>query len=232
MVACEWQGMPAFVKRLVPRHPAERVLLSLGSALLRRWLMGAGTFRSKRSTPRAEFEVVRLLELGRAGERVPRVLARTGGAFVIESVGTSLEALLLGLQRGAPRDQCAARAADDLAQFHRRGHWHGCAQIRNVGVCAEGLARFDFDRDLDLYFPLPVLQALDAVLFLSSLESLHDESALRAAAQAYFAAAPADAMVVLRKAAGAIQRLAHSTFLHRVAPKEAARVRVLASALS
>lgn len=227
---CLWQGQPAFVKRLAPRRAWERWLLALFAPLLRRLCCPDQPFVPVVRKDRRLLEVERLRELEAAGVDVPEVLGMSPGAFVMASVGPSLEAAV----REAPpetRRGPLLKAAEDLAAFHARGQWHGGAQIRNLAPHGKAIARFDFDREFDRYLPLALLQALDAILFLSSIGSLVSPSLAAAVAESYCACGGAPVLAILSRLVPWALRLGKSPGLRRIAGKEGERLQVVAHAL-
>ncbi|MBP6117086.1 MAG: hypothetical protein KA498_10680 [Neisseriaceae bacterium] len=143
---------------------------------LRRWL---SRWIYRRLDPRAEtptpaprseqaHEVNRLLQLAAAGVKVPRVIGVGDDWVAMSHVGEPIEKQLA---EAAPevRWQTLEALTLDLAQFHQRGCWHGGAQIRNVTQQPDGFYRFDFEEDLDRELPLSALQAIDVLMFFSSL---------------------------------------------------------------
>lgn len=113
-----------------------------------------------------EFEARRLKTLRRAGERVPAVYAVGDGWLALEDVGQELERKVRRLPP-AQAEALLIQLATELAEFHRAGHWHGGSQIRNLTVRDGRFYRIDFEEDLS-GLPLPLIQAFDLTLFLSS----------------------------------------------------------------
>ncbi|MBP6562174.1 MAG: hypothetical protein KA214_01725 [Neisseriaceae bacterium] len=113
-------------------------------------------------------EVNRLMQLAAAGVKVPRVIGVADDWVAMSHVGDPIEKQLA---EASADDRWATLEALtlDLADFHRRGCWHGGAQIRNVTQQADGFYRFDFEEDLDRDLPLNALQAIDVLMFFSSL---------------------------------------------------------------
>lgn len=228
---CQWNGVAAFVKRKTRRRAAERVLLTLLRPWLQRWLAPGERAAPAHTGDPLGFELARLQGLAAAGAAVPRVLAVSASAFVLETVGPSLEQLL----RDADACQAQAllvRAARDLAAFHGAGHWHGGAQIRNTSLHHGRVTRFDFDREFDALLPLSVLQALDAWLFVMSTLAVAGPPAVQAAAAAYCADCPRSAREVLRRTAPWALRLGGAGWARRLAAKESGRLRAAAGALA
>ena len=93
------------------------------------------------------------------------------------------------------------------------------------------LARIDFETALDAHFPLPLLQAIDAALFFSSVARFGAGAPAAEVAPAYLAFAPEATRAVLRRGAPLLGALARSRLLQRFAPKEAARLRGVAAAV-
>jgi tRNA A-37 threonylcarbamoyl transferase component Bud32 len=113
-------------------------------------------------------EALRLAELARCGVRVPRIADQGAGHLVLEDCGPSMAALLLDWDEPVWRRELP-QLARDLAAFHRAGHWHGAAQIKNL-TRRDGLDfRIDFEEDFGEWLPLAAAQALDLVLFLNSI---------------------------------------------------------------
>jgi len=229
VVACQWQGSLAYIKRRSLPRKLESALLPLLAPLLRRWMSPNEPFTP---APLAVgiVEVSRLMAMRELGLRVPRVLAVSDTAFMIESSGTTLHNVLLACSQD-DRQRLVLEAAADLAEFHRGGHWHGGAEIRNIAVSPEGMVRFDFERDLDRYLPLALLQALDAHLFFASLSDIDDLSLISSAAQCYLGQAQPQVLRLLKRNLGLTDFLARSRLIRQLAPKEAKRARTVALAL-
>lgn len=118
-----------------------------------------------------DFEADRLEALTRLGARVPAIWWRGPGVVVLEYVGEDLNGLLRhGSQ--AERLQLVRAAALDLAEFHRRGLWHGGAQIRNLTWHQEQIWRIDFEENIGEALSLPLAQAYDLFQALASLLAL------------------------------------------------------------
>lgn len=151
-------------------------------------------------------EARRLRSLHAAGVKVPRVLAEGAGWLALEAVGDTLE----HARTDRPRrewDDLLLRAMDDLAAFHRAGHWHGGSQVKNLMLWQGEIYRIDFEEDIGEHLPLAVAQTLDLVLLVNSCLLLDDrgEAAWQAMGEAllerYFAAHPAaDIRRCLRRA--------------------------------
>jgi tRNA A-37 threonylcarbamoyl transferase component Bud32 len=224
VIACRWQGRDAFAKRTSRQRALEVLMLSLFGTLVRRYLGAPRRFIPARRRATPAFEVQRLAELIEAGAWVPRVLAANDAVFVVESVGRPLDKVLAEMPVGEARLRLITAAAIDLASFHKAGHWHGNAQVRNVAVSESGFARFDFDRDCDRHLPLEQIQALDVVLFLASLADLGDADAVETAARCYLASAPEDVLVPLQRCRRVVRWLKDLRSLQWLAPKEISRL--------
>ncbi len=113
-------------------------------------------------------EVNRLLWMKSKGILVPDVIAATDEWVVMSNAGESVEE---PYKKGTPeqKQELMVALAEDLANFHQKNCWHGGAQIRNVHRLPEGFCRFDFEEDLDRDLPLPALQVMDLLMFVSSL---------------------------------------------------------------
>jgi len=224
-----WQGRPAWAKRCMRARWHERALLAL-APLLRRWLAPQASFRPVRRDAALPVEAQRLAELHRAGCGVPRLIAVDRELLVVEDCGRNLEHLVQDEPQPPLRLQWLREAAADLGRFHAAGQWHGGAQLRNLLRRDDGsLARIDFETALDAHFPLPVLQAIDAALFFTSVARFGDAAPAAEVAPAYLQFAPEAARAVLRRGAPLLGTLARSRLLQRLAPKEAARLRGVAA---
>lgn len=115
-----------------------------------------------------DFEARRLQALAAAGVRVPRVALVTPEFFVLEFCGTVVATLL---EKWTPAiwHRELPRLAGELGAFHRAGHWHGGAQIKNITL-HDGLSyRIDFEENFGEFLPLAVAQTADLALFLNSI---------------------------------------------------------------
>lgn len=115
-----------------------------------------------------DFEARRLQALAAAGVRVPRVALVTPEFFVLEFCGTVVATLL---EKWTPAiwHRELPRLAGELGAFHRAGHWHGGAQIKNITL-HDGLSyRIDFEENFGEFLPLTVAQTADLALFLNSI---------------------------------------------------------------
>ena len=141
------------------------------------------------------FEADRLRGLAAAGVRVPRVALLTPEFFVLDYCGTVVATLLEGWDAATWRRELL-RLASELGEFHRAGHWHGGAQIKNLTLQDGQSYRIDFEENFGEFLPLTVAQAADLVLFLNSFSlagPIHEAEARQLLPQlldAYFAAHP------------------------------------------
>jgi tRNA A-37 threonylcarbamoyl transferase component Bud32 len=232
VVACRWRGIAAFAKRTSRQRSLEVFVLALFGPIVRRFLGASQPFVPVRRRASPAFEVQRLGELDEAGAHVPRVLAANDAVFLVESVGRPLDKVLAAMPSGESRLRLITLAAIDLAAFHKAGHWHGNAQVRNVAVSGSGFARFDFDRDCDRHLPLEQIQALDVLLFLASLADLGDAEAVERAARCYVASAPEGVLVPLRRCRRMLRWLKDRRSLQWLAPKEISRLCAVHTALA
>lgn len=115
-----------------------------------------------------EFEANRLRSLAAAGVRVPRVALVTKEFFVLDFCGTVVATLLEKWTPETWRSELP-RLASELGEFHRAGHWHGGAQIKNITLQDSLSYRIDFEENFGEFLPLSVAQAADLVLFLNSI---------------------------------------------------------------
>ena len=193
----EHGGLQYVAKRLADR-PRSWV-----QALFLRWLvkritgqpLPMRTLLLKDAAASVRYEARRLAALAQAGVAVPRVVHEAPDYLLMAHCGETLAALI----ERWPLDTCRAemaRLATELGVFHRAGHWHGAAQIKNL-TRQHGLTyRIDFEEDFGELAPLPEVQALDLVLFLNSVSlagPIVEAEARRLLPQlvaAYFAANP------------------------------------------
>lgn len=115
-----------------------------------------------------DFEVNRLQSLAAAGVAVPRVVLKSGDFFILDYCGTVVATLLEAWQPETWRKELP-RLSKELGEFHRAGHWHGSAQIRNITLLEGKSYRIDFEEDFGLSLALPVCQLHDLLLFLNSV---------------------------------------------------------------
>lgn len=116
-------------------------------------------------------EARRLRQLYGQGVRVPRVFLQTADYLVLEFCG---EDLTRRLQAASPAEKrvLLGRVFDELAAFHRGGHWHGGAQVRNLtmsGGRSGQIHRIDFEEAAGEALPLALMQAYDLILTLHSV---------------------------------------------------------------
>lgn len=114
------------------------------------------------------YEHQRLLDLGRAGEQVPRVLSYRADQLVTSDLGPTLAECLDALPL-AQRLSLMEAASADLGRFHARGHWHGGAQARNITWDGQAFGRIDFEEALCPPMALRTVQAYDVLQLLLSL---------------------------------------------------------------
>ncbi|GAA4332152.1 hypothetical protein GCM10023144_21740 [Pigmentiphaga soli] len=113
-------------------------------------------------------EAARLRALREQGQAVPRVYLETGNHLVFEYCGLTVERILEHM-RPAARLALLSRVVDDLADFHRAGHWHGGAQLRNLTMMHGRIYRIDFEENVGAALPLPIAQAYDVLLTFHSM---------------------------------------------------------------
>ncbi|MEI2417751.1 hypothetical protein V8Z80_16360 [Orrella sp. JC864] len=143
-------ALAVFCKLVLGEFPSPRVLLRNGLA----------------------DETRRLRALRAQAWPVPQVYAAEPGLLVLEFVGQDLPHLL----RRAPPAQCAElvfRAGADLARFHRAGHWHGGAQLRNMTLRDGRYWRIDFEENIGGALSLPLAQAYDLLQACLSLTGMN-----------------------------------------------------------
>ena len=115
-----------------------------------------------------DFEANRLKSLAAAGVSVPQVALVTPEFFVLEYCGTVIATLLEKWPPETFRTELTALARE-LGEFHRAGHWHGGAQIKNLTLHDGRHFRIDFEENFGEFLPLTATQAADLVLFLNSI---------------------------------------------------------------
>lgn len=162
-----------------------------------------------------DFEANRLKSLATAGVSVPQVALVTPEFFVLEYCGTVIATLLEKWPPETFRPELIA-LAQELGEFHRAGHWHGGAQIKNLTLHDGQHFRIDFEENFGEFLPLAATQAADLVLFLNSISlagpinEAETRQLLPQLIDAYFAAHPnpeikaiiAQAMPMMRRLAG------------------------------
>ena len=142
-----------------------------------------------------DFEAKRLQSLAAAGVAVPRVALVTPEFFVLDYCGTVIATLLESWGPETFRPQLTALARE-LGEFHRAGHWHGGAQIKNLTWHEGRHFRIDFEENFGEFLPLTATQAADLVLFLNSIslagpvDETESRHLLPALIDAYFTAHP------------------------------------------
>lgn len=115
-----------------------------------------------------DFEANRLKAMAAAGVRVPQVALVTPDFFVLEFCGTVVATLLEKWPVETWRSELS-RLARELGEFHKAGHWHGGAQIKNVTLQDDLSYRIDFEENFGEFLPLTAAQTADLVLFLNSI---------------------------------------------------------------
>ncbi len=166
----EHDGRRYVVKRLAAR--SRRLIQTLFMRWLVKRLSGQclplETLALSGATSSMDFEATRLNDLAAAGIRVPRVALVTKEFFVLEYCGAVVQ---VQLKRWTPETWRSElpRLATELGEFHRAGHWHGGAQIRNITLQDGVSYRIDFEEDFGEILPLEMTQAADLVLFLNSI---------------------------------------------------------------
>lgn len=170
IVVVEHLGARYIAKRLADRPRR------LSQALFLRWLVKRLTGRTlpmrtmllSDAASGLDYEARRLAALAQAGVRVPRVVHQASDHLLMEHCGETIAALLEGWPLATARAEMECLAAE-LGAFHRAGHWHGAAQIKNLTRRDGVTFRIDFEEDFGEFGPLPATQALDLVLFLNSI---------------------------------------------------------------
>ncbi len=197
VVAIEHLGVRYVAKRRADRPRR------LSQALFLRWLVKRVTGQTlpmrtlllSHAASSVACEARRLASLAQAGEHVPQVVHQAADYLLMEHCGETLAALLERWPLDTARAEMT-RLAAELGVFHRAGHWHGAAQIKNL-TRRDGLTfRIDFEEDFGERGPLQAAQALDLVLFLNSVSlagpivEAEARLLLPRLVEAYFAANP------------------------------------------
>ena len=198
-------------RALVFEHDARRYVVKrlaekprrLSQMLFMRWLvkrltgqpLPMHTLALSAAASSMDFEANRLKSLALAGVRVPPVAAQTPEFFVLDYCGTVAATLLEAWTPDVWRHELQ-RLATELGEFHKAGHWHGGAQIKNITL-QDGLSyRIDFEENFGEFLPLTVTQTADLALFLNSIslagpiDETEARQLLPALLDHYFAANP------------------------------------------
>ena len=212
----EFDGRRYAVKRLAAKPR------SLLQTLAVRWLvkritgqrLPMQTLALSAASNSMDFEAKRLEQLAAAGVRVPKIALLVADLFVLEYCGAIVGTLVNQWTPEIWRSELP-RLATELGEFHRAGHWHGGAQIKNITLQDGVSYRIDFEENFGEILPLPITQAADLVLFLNSISLTGpiDESESRRLLPKlidhYFAANPnPEIRNVIRNAIPRLKRLA------------------------
>ena len=127
-------------------------------------------FRLPGREARLRLEAERLTTLAQDGIPVPELVGVGDEYLLMTAAGDSLEKALRHLPPdSAEAEAYATRAATVLGEMHRRGHWHGAAQVRNILVDEHGsITLIDFEEDLS-EVPAETRACYDLMLFLASI---------------------------------------------------------------
>ncbi len=169
--AISHDGRRYMVKQSAPGRTLPR---ALGGAFLVRILAGHWPRLAPLRLGEAEqlhYEASRLRGLADDGQQVPRVVLVSDDHLVMEDVGPPLTQVMRSLTPAGQAD-LIFRVAADLADFHRRGHWHGGAQLRNHTRLHDRLYRIDFEEPLDQTLTLGSRQAMDLMLLVHSVTAV------------------------------------------------------------
>jgi tRNA A-37 threonylcarbamoyl transferase component Bud32 len=162
-------------RRFVAKRTAPHSRTRLQAFFVRwlvKWITGQSlpmkALRLSEATSSVDYEGRRLESLANAGVRVPKMIHHGPGYLLLEHCGATVADQLDDWSI----DTCRAelqREARELGIFHRAGQWHGAAQIKNLTRKDGHTWRIDFEETFGELVPLPVVQALDIVLFLNSI---------------------------------------------------------------
>lgn len=170
-------GRRVVVKR---RHPSTSSRLIYLLRYVRSWTLSIlcritlGEWPSARVLLKngVDEEAVRMVSLYRDGCRVPEILHHEPGLLVISFVGQDMPHLLRKSKNAEQRRSWVRLIAEDLAQFHRAGHVHGGAQIRNVMWQDGVFTRIDFEENIGEAMSRPLGQAYDVYQMISSMAGM------------------------------------------------------------
>ena len=232
------------------RHVAKRLAEKprrLIQTLFMRWLvkritgqpLPLNTLALSTAAHSMDFEARRLQTLAAAQVRVPQLCLQTADFFVLEHCGTVIATLLESWQRDTWRQELE-RLVVELAEFHRAGHWHGGAQIKNITQQNGQNYRIDFEENFGEFLPLTVTQAADLMLFLNSIslagpiDEAEARELLPQLIEHYFAVHPdAGIKQVIQRTVPLMQKIAACTDLFsRWSRKGIRRIRIMVDILS
>ncbi|MGB6102956.1 MAG: RIO1 family regulatory kinase/ATPase [Pusillimonas sp.] len=108
-------------------------------------------------------EATRLRSLRSQGVRVPEVILQTPDCLILEYCGKNLARVIKHAAQ-SEREALLVRVIDELAEFHRAGHWHGGAQLRNLTLHQGKIYRIDFEEAAGMFMPRELAQAYDVLL--------------------------------------------------------------------
>jgi len=239
-VVFEHDGRRYVAKRLAekPRKLAQTLFMRWAVKYITGQPLPLQTLALSSAATSMDFEARRLSSLATAGVRVPTVALVTPEFFVLDYCG---QVVARQLEKWPPEvwRQELRRLAGELGEFHRAGHWHGGAQIKNITL-ADGLSyRIDFEENFGEFLPLTATQAADLLLFLNSIslagpvDDAESRQLLPQLLDAYFAAYPsAEVKQVLRRSLPLLRTLARLAGpFRRFSNKGIRRVQLLASVL-
>lgn len=236
----EFAGQRYVVKQLAEKP--RRLLQTLFMRLLVKHLTGQPlplrTLALSEAASSMEYEANRLRVLAAAGVRVPHPALVTPEFFVLEFCGTVVASQLEKWTPETWRTELP-KLAGELGDFHRAGHWHGGAQIKNVTLHNGQSYRIDFEENFGEFLPLPATQAADLILFLNSVSlagPIVEDEARRLLPQllaAYFAANPsAEIRETINRALPLLHVLARiAGILRRFSRKGIRRILILSDVL-
>lgn len=111
-------------------------------------------------------EAQRIRELHKLGLNVPNIIKEGSNYIVMEHCGESLEHVL----SKTPNNKSLLQGiTEELITLHKKGQWHGGAQVRNLTIKNSVIYRIDFEENTGNALPLHLAQAYDILLCFSSL---------------------------------------------------------------
>lgn len=119
-------------------------------------------------------ESQRIKQLEAVGIRVPQIKTETHDYIVLEDAGTPLESVINALSE-PEKMTWYLRTMRELALLHKKGQWHGGAQLRNHSVKNNEIYRIDFEEKFGYVLPQDAVGAYDLFLLLGDILSRLDE---------------------------------------------------------
>lgn len=171
----DWQGQKVWVKKVVPNksriwHLLQKMISRIITAdILKPTVSDGGADGMTR-------EIRRIEDFRAAGFHAPLVLAKNDKWMAISHLGDIIDMETRFNKKATATDleRSVCDCAITLVALHRAGLAHGRARLNDMVRTKDGQIGFiDFEEDLEnAKIPLPVLQARDLFLFLTSVARL------------------------------------------------------------